>query len=108
MAWDPEQYHKFQTERTLPFYDLLNLIEIRENLRVIDLGCGTGELTLALFRRLPDSEVLGIDSSAEMLAAAQEKAQPDCCEMPPPCWSGAWEPPSGLTWRGCRKRYTHL
>jgi trans-aconitate 2-methyltransferase len=76
MAWDPEQYHKFQTERALPFYDLLNLIESRGHLRVIDLGCGTGELTLALFRRLPDSEVVGIDSSVEMLAAAQEKAQP--------------------------------
>ena len=39
-------------------------------MKVVDLGCGTGELTRQLADRLPESEVLGIDSSAEMLARA--------------------------------------
>src|SRR5262249_24038028 len=34
----------------------------------VDLGCGTGELTRELHRRLAAAETLGIDSSAEMLA----------------------------------------
>src|ERR1051325_7108316 len=70
MPWDPNQYHKFQAERSAPFYDLLALVEIRPNLKVADLGCGTGELTRQLADRLPNSDVTGIDSSASMLQKA--------------------------------------
>ena len=70
MPWDPEQYGKFQSERFAPFDDLFALIRPRAGMRVIDLGCGTGELTARLAERLPASDVLGIDSSAEMLARA--------------------------------------
>lgn len=41
---------------------------MREGMRVIDLGCGTGELTTRLASHLPESEVVGIDSSEEMLS----------------------------------------
>lgn len=40
--------------------------------RVIDLGCGTGNMTLALLRR--GLSVTGIDLSAEMLSEAYRKA----------------------------------
>jgi trans-aconitate 2-methyltransferase len=43
---------------------------------VIDLGCGTGELTRRLADTLPGSNVVGIDSSAEMLARAQSQTRP--------------------------------
>jgi trans-aconitate 2-methyltransferase len=36
----------------------------------LDLGCGTGELTQKLADLLPDSVILGIDSSVQMLSAA--------------------------------------
>lgn len=67
MAWNPNTYNKFKKERYAPFYDLLSLIETRQNLNIIDLGCGTGELTRMLTDKLPDAKVLGIDSSLEML-----------------------------------------
>ena len=70
MPWNPEQYHKFQAERSAPFYDLLALVEIHSNLKVVDLGCGTGELTRELADRLPDSRVTGLDSSPQMLKKA--------------------------------------
>ena len=70
MPWDPKQYHKFQAERSAPFFDLLALVEIRPNLNVVDLGCGTGELTRQLADTLPNSNVTGIDSSAQMLEKA--------------------------------------
>lgn len=76
MPWNPEQYHKFQAERAAPFEDLTGLVTVREGMRVIDLGCGTGELTARLAERLPGSDVLGIDSSAEMLKRAAECARP--------------------------------
>jgi trans-aconitate 2-methyltransferase len=37
-------------------------------MRVVDLGCGTGELTRELHRRLGAKETLGIDNSETMLA----------------------------------------
>jgi trans-aconitate 2-methyltransferase len=72
MPWNPAQYHQFQNERFAPFEDLFSLMKVRARLRVVDLGCGTGELTRRLAERLPLSEVLGIDSSPEMLARASE------------------------------------
>lgn len=70
MPWDPTHYHKFQAERSAPFFDLLALVEKRPDLKVVDLGCGTGELTRQLADALPASTVTGIDSSAQMLERA--------------------------------------
>ena len=74
MPWDPKQYHKFQAERSAPFFDLLALVQIRPGLKVVDLGCGTGELTRRLADALPDSDVTGINSSSQMLDAARASA----------------------------------
>src|SRR5690349_4745066 len=71
MPWNPDTYRQFEKERSAPFEDLLGLIERRNGLDVIDLGCGTGDLTLRLAEELPNSNVLGIDNSVQMLAKAQ-------------------------------------
>lgn len=70
MAWNPDVYNKFKEERYAPFYDLMAMLIKKPGLRVIDLGCGTGELTFKLQQELPGSQVLGIDSSKEMLRDA--------------------------------------
>jgi trans-aconitate 2-methyltransferase len=76
MPWDPDRYSLFKRERAAPFNDLLRLIRPREGMRVVDLGCGSGELTLRLADALPESDVLGIDSSPEMLDRAQDLTRP--------------------------------
>jgi ubiquinone/menaquinone biosynthesis C-methylase UbiE len=38
---------------------------------VLDLGCGTGQLTRRLARRFPGADVIGVDASAGMLAEAR-------------------------------------
>ena len=76
MPWNPDKYHQFQSQRSTPFDDLLELVEVRPNLRVVDLGCGTGELTRRLADSLPGSDVLGLDSSAQMLERTAEYARP--------------------------------
>src|ERR1700733_9652689 len=66
--WDPEQYERFKAERSRPFFDLLALVRARPGMRVVDLGCGTGELTRELHEKLGATETVGIDSSETMLA----------------------------------------
>lgn len=75
MPWHPDKYHQFQTQRSAPFDDLLKLVNVRPNLRVVDLGCGTGELTRRLADTLPDSEVLELDESPQMLERTKEYAR---------------------------------
>jgi trans-aconitate 2-methyltransferase len=72
MPWNPDRYEQFQKERFQPFDDLVRLLKPREGMRIVDLGCGTGELTGRLSDALPGSDVTGIDSSAEMLARAEK------------------------------------
>jgi trans-aconitate 2-methyltransferase len=70
-TWDPAQYDKFQREREQPFHDLLELIQPRAGMRVVDLECGTGKLTGTLHERLSAGETMGIDRSDSMLASAR-------------------------------------
>jgi trans-aconitate 2-methyltransferase len=72
MPWNPDQYHKFQATRFAPFEDIVALITVRDGLRAVDLGCGTGELTRKLAGQLPGCDMLGIDNSPEMLERAQQ------------------------------------
>lgn len=65
--WDPKQYQKFRAERSQPFYDLLDMVEEQLGMKVVDLGCGTGELTWVLHTRLEAAETLGLDNSETML-----------------------------------------
>src|SRR5262249_48467677 len=73
-VWDPAQYERFRDERRQPFFDLLDLVRPKPAMRVVDLGCGTGELTQGLHRKLGAAETLGVDSSAAMLERAQALA----------------------------------
>jgi trans-aconitate 2-methyltransferase len=71
-VWDPAQYLRFGDERSRPFFDLVSQVGAEHPRLVVDLGCGPGNLTAALAGRWPEAEIRGIDSSAEMIAAADE------------------------------------
>jgi trans-aconitate 2-methyltransferase len=68
--WSANQYNRFQQERSQPAYDLMDMIGPRNNMRIMDLGCGTGELTKTLHERFRSIDTIGIDTSADMLAKA--------------------------------------
>ena len=73
-SWDPDRYLAFSDERGRPFADLVARVGAEDPSTVVDLGCGTGNLTALLARRWPGARVLGVDSSAEMVRAAPADA----------------------------------
>jgi trans-aconitate 2-methyltransferase len=68
-TWDPERYLTYADERGRPFVELLARVGAQAPRQVVDLGCGPGNLTGLLARRWPDAEVVGIDSSPQMVEA---------------------------------------
>lgn len=69
-TWNPNQYDKFKNERSQPFFDLMNLLEPTKDATVVDLGCGTGDLTAELHKFTKAKKTWGLDSSDQMLAKA--------------------------------------
>ena len=72
-GWNPDQYERFFAERRQPFDDLVALCIPVPGGRVVDLGCGTGNLTAELHARMQATETVGVDSSELMLARARAK-----------------------------------
>ena len=75
--WDPAQYLRFAGERLRPALDLLAQVPLDAPARVVDLGCGAGNVTSILRQRFRDADVVGVDGSAAMLEKARATV-PDC------------------------------
>lgn len=73
MDWNSKQYLKFKTERTQPAIDLVNRINVDNPGKILDVGCGPGNSTQVLYSKYPNSYILGIDISEEMLNAARKE-----------------------------------
>ncbi len=72
--WVVGRYERFRAERERPGRDLLARVPSCPGGRAVDLGCGTGRLTVALAEATGAAEVVGVDSSPAMLAAARDLA----------------------------------
>jgi ubiquinone/menaquinone biosynthesis C-methylase UbiE len=79
----------FGKDALLPFYDLLTRVlgmggsygtlvaqaELADGLRVLEIGCGTGNVAVRVKRADPGADVVGIDPDPLALARAQRKAR---------------------------------
>ena len=74
MVWNPQQYLKFSGHRLRPAIDLLMRIPDLPVRSVADLGAGAGNVTKLLRERWPDAAVVGVEGSAEMIAAGRKAA----------------------------------
>lgn len=70
-TWDPDRYLSYADERGRPFVDLLARVPAEDPRTVVDLGCGPGNLTRLLAARWREADVVGVDSSEEMIARAR-------------------------------------
>ena len=93
MSWDPQQYLRFAGQRLRPALDLLARIPLERPLTVVDLGCGTGNVTRLLRERWPDARITGVDASAQMLAEARKQEAEISWEQSD---LGAWKPPESF------------
>jgi trans-aconitate methyltransferase len=69
-AWDAKLYDAKHSFVWKEVDSLLELLAPRAGERILDLGCGTGHLTARI--AAAGAEVIGIDSSADMIAAGRE------------------------------------
>ncbi|ORX50658.1 Trans-aconitate 2-methyltransferase [Piromyces finnis] len=69
--WDAELYNRFEKDRTLPSIDLVNSISLKNPRKIIDIGCGIGNSTIVLKNKFVNAQIIGIDSSDDMLIKAK-------------------------------------
>jgi len=70
-TWDPGQYLRWSEHRLRPAVDLLQRVPLTDPRHVVDLGCGTGNVTALLRRMWPQARVTGVDGSPAMLERAR-------------------------------------
>lgn len=72
MKWDAKLYDDAQSFVHEYGKSLINFIPLNNNQKILDLGCGTGDLTNEIKTKLSCS-IIGCDYSSEMISMAKEK-----------------------------------
>lgn len=76
MKWDPSKYTEFADHRGRPYLDLMARVDHLAPKKIVDLGCGPGNMTKLLAERWPEALVLGLDSSQSMIDSANAQNNP--------------------------------
>ena len=74
VSYDPITQYALPPNETWVRKALVDAVQVRPR-RILDLGCGTGSMTIMLKQAFPQAEIIGIDLSPYMLACAEAKAK---------------------------------
>jgi len=72
-AWAYDRFIAPAVERQRDALERELLGRVPQDARLLDVGCGGGQIALALARRRPDLRVVGLDLSAEQVARARKR-----------------------------------
>ena len=61
IAWNPEQYLRFGSERTRPSRDLASAVPLEAPGTILDAGCGPGNSTAVLKEFWPHARIQGVE-----------------------------------------------
>jgi trans-aconitate methyltransferase len=75
--WDATDYAKSSACQQQWARELIRKLELRGDESLLDIGCGDGKVTAEIAAYVPEGFVLGVDSSAEMIALAQSQYPAD-------------------------------
>jgi trans-aconitate 2-methyltransferase len=76
IPWDPQDYaHNSRMQEEYGRKQIAQL-ELAGNERALDIGCGDGRLTAAIAEIVPRGQVVGVDSSPDMIASARAIHKP--------------------------------
>lgn len=71
--WNPEDYQQHSSAQEFIAEGVISGLKIEGNECILDIGCGDGKITSKLASLIPQGQVLGIDSSKEMIDFSRKK-----------------------------------
>jgi trans-aconitate 2-methyltransferase len=75
--WDALDYATSSSAQQQWARELIGKLQLKGDESLLDIGCGDGKVTAEIAASLPSGSVLGVDSSAEMIALAQSQYPAD-------------------------------
>ena len=79
--WDAATYDRLPIPMTRWGEAVVGWLDLRGDERVLDAGCGTGQVTATLRDRLPRGHVVALDGSPSMIERARERLGDDRVEF---------------------------
>jgi trans-aconitate methyltransferase len=76
-SWDGAAYAGNTAHHRVHDADFLATTPLRPTDRVLDLGCGAGDLTATIAGLVPDGHVVGVDAQPSMLDEARSRQRPN-------------------------------
>ena len=77
--WTATEYARISALQRAMADEVLSLLQLRGDERILDVGCGNGRTTSEVASRVPQGTVAGVDASANMIAFANEHYGPSVC-----------------------------
>ena len=59
-SFQEKNYYNNQTQDQEHLENIINFLKINSNIKILDLGCGSGYLTFEIAKRFPNVEIIGL------------------------------------------------